>query len=63
VQKELVGFAVESFGKIALHIGIAIVGNFDAYFLDYCGLYVFVMQGEGRRWRYGTEKESEGQGE
>jgi hypothetical protein len=76
VQKELVGFAVESFGKIALHIGIAIVGNFDAYFLDYCGLLVrtnfFVgkvtgVQAAGTCWRYGatsvSEKEAESQGE
>jgi hypothetical protein len=66
VQKELVGFAVELFGKIALHVGIAVVGYFDAYFLDYCGLfvwaYVFVRKVAGTCWRYGAEKEAEGQG-
>jgi hypothetical protein len=67
VQKELVGFAVESFGKIALHVGVAVVRYFDAYFLNYCGLLVwanvFVREREGKRWRYGAEKEAEGQGE
>jgi hypothetical protein len=41
VQKELVGFAVESFGKIPLHVSIAVVRYFDAYFLNYCGLSVW----------------------
>jgi hypothetical protein len=67
VQKELVGFAVESFGKIPLHVSIAVVRYFDAYFLNYCGLSVwanvFVREREGKRWRYGAEKEAEGQGE
>jgi hypothetical protein len=66
VQKELVGFAVELFGKIAIHVGIAVVGYFDAYFLDYCGLfvwaYVFVREREGKRWGYVSGKEAEGQG-
>jgi hypothetical protein len=72
VQKELVGFAVELFGKIALHVGIAVVRNFDAYFLDYCGLLVWAnvlarkvtgVQAAGTCWRYVSEKEAEGQGE
>jgi hypothetical protein len=64
VQKELVGFAVESFGKIALHVGVAVVRYFDAYFLNYCGLSVwanvFVRERERKRWRYVSEKKGEG---
>jgi hypothetical protein len=71
VQKEAVGFAVESFGKIALHICIAVVGYFDAYFLNYCGRLVRTnvlvrkvtgVQAAGTCWRYVSEKEAEGQG-
>jgi hypothetical protein len=54
------------FGKIALHVGIAVVGYFDAYFLNYCGRLVrtnvLVRKVAGTCWRYGAEKEAEGQG-
>jgi hypothetical protein len=67
VQKELVGFAVELFGKITLHICIAVVRNFDAYFLNYCGRLVrtnvLVRKVAGTCWRYVSEKEAESQGE
>jgi hypothetical protein len=72
VQKEAVWFAVELFGKIALHICIAVVGYFDAYFLNYCGRLVRTnvlvrkvtgVQAAGTCWRYGAEKEAESQGE
>jgi hypothetical protein len=60
VQKEAVGFAVASLSKISLNVDVAIVGNFDAYFLDYCGLLVwanvFVREREASTGAAGQKK-------
>jgi hypothetical protein len=40
VQKEAVGFAVASLSKISLNVDVAVIGDFDAYFLYYGGRLV-----------------------
>jgi hypothetical protein len=66
MKVELVGLAVGNFSEILAYYSITLV-DFDALFANDCGLLVwanvFVREREGKRWRYGAEKEAEGQGE